>query len=160
MYLCLSRSQRSHKYSANHLCTYPWMDHLCHMPRQFLPLAFADSAPATAMILSRQMPQQMLFGSPWSYKSGFTGVSSQSQLTWRPSLETISANCNDYKGYSLMSLRLAASWKFPCTCFTAISHVAIWSDGEHIHLTHVLLRNKGALVHNKYHEDNILPSWG
>ena len=93
-------------------------------------------------------------------KSGFAAVLNQLELTWRPSLATTSANRNDYKGYSLMSLRLATSWKFPCTCWADIPRVAIWSIREHIHLTLVLLRNKGALVHNKYHEDNMLPRWG
>ena len=80
-------------------------------------------------------------------KSGFAAILNQLELTWRPSLATTSANRNDYKGYSLMSLRLAASWKFLGPCWSDIPRVTIWSVGEHIHLTLVLLRNKDLLFY-------------
>ena len=54
--------------------------------------------------------------------SGFTVILNQLELTWRPSLATTSANCNNYKGYSLMCLRLAALWKF-LALVELISHV-------------------------------------
>ena len=150
-----------HEYSANDFCTYPRMDHICHLPLQIMPHAFADSV--TCQSCSHDFVQSkaaaIAFWFPliiqiWIY------CSLQPIVAILESKLGDNVCChNDYGGYSLKRLRLAASWKlpypytfYPLTCGKNIC-LGAYPPNPHA------LTEQGKLVHNKYYEDNVIPCW-